>query len=71
MVTARDNLLHAWRTGSEPHPRDVCATIETEVELQSYAEGLKLRHVYDDEAAKAIETRRFHLQRAKGATWRT
>ena len=70
MVSARDNLLHAWRTGSEPHPRDVCATITTEVELQSYVEGLKARGVYDNEAAHAVETRRFQLQRDKGVSWR-
>lgn len=69
-MSARDNLLHAWRTGSEPHPRDVCATITTEAELQHYAEGLKTRRVYDGEAASAIEQRRFQIQKAKGVTWR-
>lgn len=70
-MSARDNLLHAWRTGSEPHPRDVCATITTEAELQHYIAGLKLRGVYDNEAAHAVETRRFQLQQAKGVSWRS
>lgn len=70
-MSARDNLLHAWRTGSEPHPRDVCATITTEAELASYAAGLRVRGVYDKEAENAVETRRFQLQRDKGVSWRS
>lgn len=69
-MSARDNLLHAWRTGSEPHPRDVCATITTEAELASYVAGLKHRGVYDGEAAHAVEVRRHQLQRAKGVRGR-
>lgn len=70
-MTARDNLLHAWRAGREPDFKDIVATINTEAEIAEFTAGLKLRGVYDNEAAHAVETRRFQLQQAKGVSWRS
>ena len=69
-MTARDNLLAAFRDRRDPDIRDTLATIDTEAELASFTAGLKLRGAYDDNAAHEIEVRRFQLQKAKGVSWR-
>lgn len=70
-MSARDRLIAAWRKGREADISDVVATIETEVEIESFRAGLKLRGALTGEAMQAIEQRRYQLQKAKGVSWRS
>ena len=70
-MTARDNLLHAWRMGREADPADTVETITTEAELEMYRVRLRDRGALTDAALFAIERRRHQLQKAKGVSWRS
>ncbi len=72
MVTdAQQDILDKARRGLPITEWDVCRTIECEAELESYRAGLRLRGALTPDAMRAIEQRRFQLQKAKGVTWRS
>ncbi len=71
MSDAQQDILDKARRGLPITEWDVCRTITTEAELESYRAGLRLRGALTRDAITAIEQRRFQLQKAKGVSWRT
>lgn len=70
-MTPEQEVLEKARRGLPITAVDVCRTITTEAELESYRAGLKLRGALTTDAMSAIEQRRAQLQKAKGVSWRS
>lgn len=63
---AQQLLIDKARGGHAITHSEICATIDTEAELEQFRLGLQGRGALTDDARHAIAVRRVEIQRAKG-----
>ena len=70
-MTPERDIIEKAKRGLPISAADICTTIFTEAELESFKAGMKHHGRLTGEALTAIEKRRHQLQKAKGVSWRS
>ena len=70
-MTPEREIIEKAKRGLPISTADICSTITSEAELESFRAGMKHHGRLTGEALTAIEKRRFQLQKAEGVSWRS